>query len=76
MVYYRMFNKKKGEKMKTIKQLANKLVLEFIGNDNLDFRSEISNHKIMYNKNTFKVIDNFGQNNFENLVIKMLEERA
>jgi len=71
-----MFNKKKGEKMKTIKQLANKLVLEFIGNDNLDFRSEISNHKIMYNKNTFKVIDNFGQNNFENLVIKMLEERA
>jgi uncharacterized protein (UPF0371 family) len=72
-----MFNKKKGEnKMATIKQLANKLVSEFIGNDDLDFRSEISNHKIMYDKNTFKVIDNFGQNNFENLVIKMLEERA
>ena len=62
--------------MATIKQLANKLVSEFIGNDDLDFRSEISNHKIMYNKNTLKIIDNFGQNNFENLVIKMLEERA
>lgn len=58
--------------MKTINQLANELVLKFIGNDHLDFRAEISNDDIMFNKDTFKIIDDYGQDNFENLVINKL----
>ena len=69
-------NKNLGEKMVTVNEIANKLVSEFIGNDHLDFRTEISNHDIMYNTKIFAMIDNYGQSKFEDLVIKKLEERA
>tara|TARA_R100000655_G_C2878564_1_gene174812 strand:- start:282 stop:494 length:213 start_codon:yes stop_codon:yes gene_type:complete len=69
-------NKNLGEKMVTVNEIANKLVSEFIGKDYLDYRTEISNHDIMYDKKLFSIIDNYGQNKFENLVIKKLEERA
>ena len=59
--------------MKTINQLADELVLKFIGNDHLDFRTEISNDDIMFNKDTFKIVDDYGQDNFENLVINKLD---
>ena len=67
-------NTKKGESMTTINELADKLVSEFIGNDHLDFRTEISNHDIMFNQDTFQIIDNYGQEKFEDLVIKKLKE--
>ena len=59
--------------MKTINQLADELILKFIGNDHLDFRTEISNDDIMFNKDTFKIVDDYGQDNFENLVINKLD---
>jgi len=62
--------------MTTINELADKLVSEFIGNDHLDIRTEISNHDIMFNQDTFQIIDNYGQNKFEDLVIKKLENRT
>ena len=65
--------KTKKKTMATINKLANKLVSEFIGNDHLDFRTEISNHDIMYNSKIFNIIDNYGQSRFEDLVIKKLE---
>ena len=61
--------------MSTINKLANKIVLELYGNDHLDFRTEVSNHKMMFNKKTFKTIDNYGQVNFENLVINKLNNK-
>jgi len=60
--------------IKSINELADKLVSEFIGNDHLDFRTEISNHDIMFNQDTFQIIDNYGQEKFEDLVIKKLKE--
>ena len=66
---------KQGESMTTINELADKLVSEFIGNDHLDFRTEISNHDIMFNQDTFQIIDNYGQEKFEDLVIQILKER-
>ena len=60
--------------IKSINELADKLVSEFIGNDHLDFRTEISNHDIMFNQDTFQIIDNYGQEKFEDLVIKKLNE--
>ncbi len=62
--------------MTTINKLADKLVSEFIGNDHLDFRTEISNHDIMFNQDTFQIIDNYGQEKFEDLVIQILKGRA
>jgi uncharacterized protein (UPF0371 family) len=62
--------------MTTIKKISDKLVSEFIENDHLDFRTEISNHNIMYDKDIFKIIDDFGQTKFEDLVIKKLENRT
>ena len=58
-------NTKKGESMTTINELADKLVSEFIGNDHLDIRTEISNHDIMFNQDTFQIIDNYGQENLK-----------
>tara|TARA_Y100001937_G_C6848104_1_gene210832 strand:+ start:14 stop:238 length:225 start_codon:yes stop_codon:yes gene_type:complete len=69
-------NTKKGESMTTINELADKLVSEFIGNDHLDIRTEISNHDIMFNQDTFQIINNYGQNKFEDLVIQILDGRA
>jgi|TARA_Y100000361_G_scaffold109954_1_gene99907 hypothetical protein len=69
-------NTKKGESMTTINELADKLVSEFIGNDHLDIKTEISNHDIMFNQDTFQIIDNYGQNKFEDLVIQILNGRA
>tara|TARA_R100001443_G_scaffold1238_3_gene4775 strand:+ start:1595 stop:1789 length:195 start_codon:yes stop_codon:yes gene_type:complete len=60
--------------IKSINKLADKLVSEFIGNDHLDFRTEISNHDIMFNQDTFQIIDDYGQEKFEDLVIKKLNE--
>ena len=62
--------------IKSINELADKLVSEFIGNDHLDFRTEISNHDIMFNQDTFQIIDNYGQEKFEDLVIQILNGRA
>ena len=61
--------------MTTINELADKLVSDVIGNDHLDFRTEISNHDIMFNQDTFQIIDNYGQEKFEDLVIQILKER-
>jgi hypothetical protein len=61
--------------MSTINKLADKIVLELYGNDHLDFRTEVANHKMMLNKKTFKTIDNYGQVNFENLVINKLNNK-
>ena len=61
--------------MKTIEvnkladQLANELYIHAI-----DWRSEISNHDIMYKKDTFKILDDFGQKKFEDLVIYKIEQ--
>ena len=60
--------------MQTINKLSDKIASELYGNDHLDFRTEISNHEMMYDTNTFKVIDNFGQEKFEDLVIKKLDK--
>jgi uncharacterized protein with ATP-grasp and redox domains len=60
--------------MQTINKLSDKIVSELYGNDHLDFRTEISNHEMMYDTNIFKVIDNFGQEKFEDLVIKKLNK--
>ena len=61
--------------MTTINELADKLGSEFIGNDHLDFRTEISNHANMFNQDTYQIIDNYGQEKFEDLVIQILKER-
>ena len=60
--------------MQIINKLSDKIVSELYGNDHLDFRTEISNHEMMYDTNIFKVIDNFGQEKFEDLVIKKLNK--
>jgi len=62
------------KKKHPINYLSDKLALEFMGKDNIDFRTEISNHDIMYNENIFKIIDNYGQNKFEDLVISKIQK--
>jgi len=51
-----------------IKVLINKIADELCWQE-IDWRTEISNHNLLYDKNIFKLVDNFGGQKFEDDII-------
>jgi len=56
-----------------IKVLINKIADELCWQE-IDWRTEISNHDLLYDKNIFKLVDNFGEQKFEDDIIKKIME--
>jgi len=56
-----------------IKVLINKIADELCWQE-IDWRTEISNHDLLYDKNIFKLVDNFGGQKFEDDIINKIME--
>jgi len=56
-----------------IKVLINKIADELCWQE-IDWRTEISNHNLLYDKNIFKLVDNFGEQKFEDDIINKIME--
>tara|TARA_R110000751_G_scaffold284482_1_gene388428 strand:+ start:47 stop:247 length:201 start_codon:yes stop_codon:yes gene_type:complete len=56
-----------------IKVLINKIADELCWQE-IDWRTEISNHDLLYDKNIFKLVDNFGEQKFEDDIINKIME--
>ena len=56
-----------------IKVLINKIADELCWQV-IDWRTEISNHDLLYDKNIFKLVDNFGGQKFEDDIINKIME--
>ena len=56
-----------------IKVLINKIADELCWQE-IDWRTEISNHNLLYDKNIFKLVDNFGGQKFEDDIINKIME--
>jgi len=56
-----------------IKVLINKIADELCWQE-IDWRTEISNHNLLYDKSIFKLVDNFGGQKFEDDIINKIME--
>jgi len=60
--------------IKLLNELINKIVSEFIGNDNKDFISEIHDHELLYNKENYDLVfKKIGIDEFVKMVMEKYE---
>jgi hypothetical protein len=58
--------------MKNIKTVINKITNELCWEE-VDWITEIGEHQLLYDKNIFKLVDNFGYDKFESMIIAKIE---